>query len=188
MKTFNKKYTETKIYYLCAMLVIIGSLNWGAVALGTNIVEVIANKLRNYQDLPYEKIIYISVAMAAIVLATNRDFWLPFLGDSVLPHSMIPLKNITKYDTIVKVPVSKGAKVAYWAANPHENTPRVNDAYGDFNNSGVVMANDNGIVELKVVKGTGYIVPSGRYIAPHIHYRVINNEHGMMGPVKKVNY
>lgn len=187
MKTFNKKYTETKIYYFCAMLVIIGSLNWGAVALGTNVVEVIANKLRNYEDLPYEKIVYISVAMAAVVLATNRDFWLPFLGESVLPHSMIPLKNIIKYDTVIKVPVPKGAKVAYWAAYPHDNTPRVTQAYGDFENGGVVMAKE-GIAELKVVKGSGYIVPSGRYIAPHVHYRVLNNENGMMGPVKTVYY
>ena len=188
MKTFNKKYSEIKVYQLCASLVLIGAINWGAVSLGTNMVEVVANMLRNYYDLPYEKMIYGAVAMSAIVLATNKDFWLPFLGDSVLPHNMVPLKEVKKYDTVVRVAVPKGAKVAYWAANPHDETPLVTKAYGNFSNSGVVMADDNGIAELKVVKGSGYVVPSGRYIAPHIHYRVLNNDYAMMGPVKKIYY
>ena len=188
MKTFNKKYSEIKIYHLCVSLVLIGAINWGAVSLGTNMVEVVANKLKEYYNLPYENIVYGAVAMAAIVLATNKDFWLPFLGDSVLPHNMVPLRDVKKYDTVLKVPVPKGAKVAYWAAHPHDETPQVNAAYGDFTNSGVVMADENGIAELKVIKGSGYVVPSGRYIAPHVHYRVLNNDYAMMGPVKKIYY
>tara|TARA_B110000908_G_scaffold172389_1_gene239511 strand:- start:3038 stop:3604 length:567 start_codon:yes stop_codon:yes gene_type:complete len=188
MKTFNKKYTEVKIYYVCAILVIVGSINCGSMALGKDLVQIIANKLRTIKDLPYEKIIYLAIATAGIILATNKDFWMPFLGDSVLPHQIIPLKNNKKYDTILKVPVPKGAKVAYWAALPNDKTPPVTNAYGQFNNSGVVMADNNGIAELKVLKGSGYIVPSGRYIAPHVHYRVLNNELAMMGPVKKVYY
>ena len=188
MKTFNKKYSEVKIYHLTASLVLAGAINWGAVALGVNLVELIANKLRNYHDMPYEKITYMIIAMAAIFLATDREFWLPFLGDSVLPHQLIPLKSVNKYDTIVKVQVPRNSKVAYWAANPHAETPNVSTAYGEFNNGGVVMADDKGIAELKVVKGSGYIVPSGRYIAPHVHYRVLSSEHAMMGPVNKIYY
>ena len=50
------------------------------------------------------------------------------------------------------------------------------------------MADDKGMAELKVVKGSGYIVPSGRYIALHVHYRVLSSEHAMMGPVNKIYY
>lgn len=191
MKTFAKKYAETKINHIAIMLVLAGAINWGTTSLGYNIVELIVGKINKHFDLNnfnLEKIIYLSVALSAIYLGTNRDFWLPFLGDTVIPENLIPLKKTNKYDTELTVKVNPNTKVAYWAANPHENIPQVMDAYGKYNNSGVVMSNEEGIATLKVVKGSGYNVPSGRYIKPHVHYREIGGDYAMMGPVKTAYY
>ena len=35
-------------------------------------------------------------------------------------------------------------------------------------------------------KGTGYIVPSGKYIKPHVHYRELKTEYSMIGPVETI--
>lgn len=188
MKSFKEIYTETKINHVMIFLILIGSLNWGAVAHGSNLVELLSDYLNNFYKLPYDKILYLLITFSAINLMMKRDFWLPFLGNSVLPPNLVPLRENQKYDTEIKVCVPKGSKVAYWAAIPHKETPDVISAYDKYQNSGVVMANKDGIATLKVMKGTGYIVPSGRYIKPHLHYRVIDNEYGMMGPVYKVDY
>ena len=193
MKTFNKKYSEIKLHHFALVIVLFGSLNSGISAIDlfqnqTTLIDIIATNLKKITDLPFKNIINITIAIAAIYLATDRDTWLPFLSETIFPHSFIPLKNISKYDTSINIKVPKKAKVAYWAANPHETTPFVMNAYGDYNNGGVVMADENGNAQLKIIKGSGYIVPSGRYIAPHIHYRVITNGSGMIGAVKKIYY
>lgn len=188
MKSFNNIYAETKMNHLKIFLTVVGALNWGMVAYGLNPVEILSEKLNEFYKLPYDKIIYILVALSAFSLMMKRDFWLPFLGDTVLPSSLVPLKDNKKYDTEIKVNVPKGCKVAYWASIPHKDIPDVLTAYDKYQNSGVVMADDDGVATLKVMKGSGYIVPSGRYIKPHLHYRVLNNEYGMMGPVMKVDF
>jgi ABC-type Fe3+-hydroxamate transport system substrate-binding protein len=68
-------------------------------------------------------------------------------------------------------------KVAYWAALPKGDNPDVITAYGDYSNSGVVMSDANGNAVLQFNKGTGYIVPGGKYIRPHVHYRVFYSHH-----------
>jgi len=85
------------------------------------------------------------------------------------------------------VNVSPGAKVAYWSAMPGDNPDiDVRDAYAKFGNSGVVMADGEGVATLSFDKGTDYVVPSGRSITSHVHYREFNDEYGMMGPIGTV--
>jgi hypothetical protein len=88
----------------------------------------------------------ILVALSVIKLATRRDVWLTFLGESVLPGSLVPLKEVNG-DTIVEVKVKPNTRVAYWASLPQENskTPLVHEAYGDFKNAGVVISDKNGV-------------------------------------------
>ena len=188
MKSFNRKYYEIKLYYICVILVIVNSINSGLQVNGFNMIKKLANCIKNILNVDLENTLYLLCALAAVYLATLPNFWLPFLGNSILPHQLIKLKKNSKFDTILKVKVPNNSKVAYWAANPSDDTPFVTTAYGKYNNSGIVMANDNAIVELKVVKGSGYHVPSGRYIQPHVHYRVLNIGNGMMGPVKTKYY
>jgi len=93
-------------------------------------------------------------------------------------------------DTTVDVHVKPGTKVVYWAAEPSPTegvgaAPPVKAAYDKFENSGVVVANEQGVAKLVFNKGTSYVVPSGRKIESHVHYREFG-EDGMMGPVKSV--
>jgi uncharacterized membrane protein YuzA (DUF378 family) len=191
MNPMEKKYWNTKMYHIVLLLVLIGSFNWGTTALGYNLVDIIKNLLNNALQMEtyIDKIIYLLVALAGIKLAMNRDFWLPFLGESVLPGSLVPLKNVFG-DTTIEVKVKPNTRVAYWASLPQETDkiPLVHEAYGDFKNAGVVLSNNDGIAKLIVNKGTNYIVPTGREIQRHIHYRELDQVYGMMGAIQTVYY
>lgn len=189
-KIFKKYYWETKIQMLLTAIVIIGALNWGATAIGYNLVELLSNNVNillktNY---PFDKIIYIIVAICAILLSYKRTTWLPFLGKSILPDSLVPLKIPEKTDMKVKIKTKPNVKIAYWAALPKGDNPDVITAYGDFSNSGVVMSDSNGNVELPILAGSGYTVPSGYKLDRHVHYRILGKPYGMMGRIKTKNY
>ncbi len=191
MNPMENKYWKTKMYHVVLLLVLIGSLNWGTTAFGYNFVEIIKNLLNNALGMQtyIDKIIYLLVALAGIKLAMNRDLWLPFLGESVLPGSLVPLKNVFG-DTTIAVKVKPNTRIAYWASLPQETNkiPLVHEAYGDFKNAGVVLSNNDGIANLIVNKGTNYIVPTGREIQRHIHYRELDQVYGMMGALQTVYY
>jgi uncharacterized membrane protein YuzA (DUF378 family) len=171
-------------------IVIIGALNWGTTAVGYNLVELLSNNLNGLlkTNYPFDKIIYIIVAICAILLASRRTTWLPFLGKSILPDSLVPLKIPEKTDMKVKIKTKPNVKIAYWAALPKGDNPDVITAYGDFSNSGVVMSDSNGNVELPILAGSGYTVPSGYKIDRHVHYRILGKPYGMMGRIKTKNY
>ena len=173
-------------------LVLVGALNWGFHTFGYNLVEILNRFLSGVfkRRLPLDRIIYVVVAISALILAFQRNTWLPFLGESVLPGAVLALKT-NSGDTTVDVHVKPGTKVAYWAAKPESKpdaegaVPPVKAAYDDFENSGVVVANEQGVAKLVFNKGTSYVVPSGRKLESHVHYREFG-EDGMMGPVNSV--
>ena len=193
MGSSKNTYLKTKLHMLLLAVVFIGALNWGAVALGYNLVNELSlsiNKLAK-TNLPIDKVIYGLVAICAIVLASRKTTWLPFLGDSVLPYSLVPLKTPTESDTKVKIKTRPNSKIAYWASKPSktsDSSPDVVKAYDDYSNSGVVLSNNKGEAELSILAGTDYTVPSGKQISRHVHYRVMGLEYGLMGKVKTVKY
>jgi hypothetical protein len=191
---FSQYITMEDVYLMYTIRMIItgialfGSLHYGAMVFDYNLAEYLnlvffrVFRKRGVVD----KVIYAIFAVCALFLVFDRTTWLPFLGDTVLPSALIPLKtNIG--DTTVDVKVTPGAKVAFWAAKPGAD-PNINvkDAYDDYSNSGVVMANDLGVATLTFNKGTDYVVPSGKHITSHVHYREFSDKRGMAGPVKSV--
>lgn len=154
-------------------LVIIGSFNWGLSVVKINLVQIVndyVNKLVN-KETNIDKAVYIIIAIAGLYLI-KRDNFLPFLGKTVIPPSVIPLKQNKFQEDSVTVNVKPNSKVIYWAAHKTtDNKLSVWDAYGDYSNSGVIMSDNNGTAILKLMKGSGYIVPGGKYISPHVHYR-----------------
>jgi hypothetical protein len=103
-----------------------------------------------------------------------------------LPSAVVPLKTNVG-DTTVDVKVAPNTKVVFWAAKPGSNPEtKVEQAYDDYSNSGVVLANDLGVATLTFNKGTEYVVPSGKQLKSHVHYREFNDKIGMMGPVRSV--
>jgi hypothetical protein len=203
-KTWKKDRMQM-LYMVYLGLVLVGALNWGLVAIGYNPVDMLSNLINNglnrllnsNRNYHFNTIVYSLVAVSAIILAIQRDVWLPFLGRSVLPSALVPLKNPTSVNTVVEVHTRPNTKVAYWAALPmnknngddsdSDSEPDVMTAYGDFSNSGVVMSDDNGLAKLSIAAGTSYKVPSDKVIPRHVHYRIIN-EHGMMGRIRTKRY
>lgn len=191
----------TSVRMVAVAIVLIGGVNWFAVAFGYNLVETINRILSGVfrKRLSLDKVIYFIVGLCAIVLAFDRTLWLPFLGETVLPSVLIPVTSATANDNTVEVHVAPNTKVAYWSAKPGNNPeiptvnespssslPTVKDAYGKYENSGVVMSDENGVATLAFKKGTAYVVPSGKHIGSHVHYRELSGEYGMIGPVQSV--
>jgi len=193
MKHSTRTYLRAKMNMVIVAIVIIGALNWGTTAFGYNLVEILNNNINNflgYQSY-VDKIIYIIVALAAVKLAFNRNTWLPFLGYSAFPtQSFVPNKNNSMGNTVVTINVKPNTRIAYWAALPKQSqeTPYVDDAYGKFENSGVVMSDNNGVAELLILPGSEYRIPSGKVIDRHIHYRELDLPAGMMGRIETVYY
>ena len=193
MKTFNKNhkyYWEIKLKMILITLVIIGGLNYGTTAFGYNMIELLSMNINNLfkSDYKINKIIYITIAISAGLLSIKKTTWLPFLGKSVLPATLIPLKTPSKSNMKVSIKTKPNMKVAYWAALPKGDNPDVVTAYGDFSNSGVVMSDSDGIAELPILSGSCYTVPSGRKIGKHVHYRVLGEPYGMIDKINTIAY
>lgn len=188
-KNFSSK---SRNYIILMSLVIIGSVNWGAHALGYNIIDGISYKINQIfnSNIPINKIIYIIVAITGLWLASKKTTWLPFLGETVFPESLVPLKQPLNVDTTVKIKTKPNVKIAYWAALNKGDNIDVMSAYGNYENSGVVMSDDNGDALLPIMTGTGYTLPSGTVLPRHVHYRIVNysDSCGIMGKIKTVYY
>ena len=134
--------------------------------------------------------VYLAAGISGLLIAFKRDNWLPFLGRSVFPHNI--LRQQTPQDATEEITVNvkePNAKVIYWASKDTQNeTTPVFEAYDDFSNAGVAISDKDGNAILKVRKSTGYIVPNGKYIKRHVHYRLAMDEYSMLGSVNTAYY
>jgi uncharacterized membrane protein YuzA (DUF378 family) len=172
-------------YMISIFLVLVGALNWLLVGtLDFDIARVI------FPGMP--AIVYIAVGLAglALIFMTGpRDVFLPFLGKTAFPTSvLLEDSSPPDADRALKVPAPPGARVVYWAAEASARDPVENpwDAYGRYKNAGVAIADASGHATLKVRHPAAYKVPGmlgPRTLRPHVHYRV-TTKHGMFGPVE----
>ncbi len=186
----QRKITEEFLYMVLAVVVIIGSLNWLSIGLiNTNLVEKISSSL----SIPMlSRVIYIIVGIAGLFLMFNRNFYLPFLGKSVMPcNSLIPDKVPDNADISVQVQVKPNSKVIYWASESDANKELVKenpwDAYTKFENAGVVTSDAKGKAVLKVRNPTKYKVPgllNNKTLDKHVHYRVCGEHNSMLSQVE----
>lgn len=168
-------YIKNYIYMVCIILVLIGGLNWGLVGIfDFNLVT----KISYYPMI--EKVIYMLVGIAALVLIVNRDTYLPFLGETVYPA---PVNDIAPVIRSTPIAISlknlpSNTKVVYWAALPLSLThpadyiySNPDEAYGDYSNSGVGTSDDNGILVVKINNPARYKVGFKGTLDAHLHYR-----------------
>jgi uncharacterized membrane protein YuzA (DUF378 family) len=180
---------QTKLHILLFALVIVGALNWGLVAFGYNLVTTIDQGLNGLlgTQWPIQNVVYVVVAVSAVLLLFRRDSWLPFLGHTVVPSSL--LKETTPSDATKQVTIScqPHTKVLYWASEKKEEAiPDVFHAYGDFENAGVTFSDASGQAVLRVRAPTPYKVMKGLKTLPmHVHYRTQVSA-GILGPVQTV--
>ena len=133
------------------------------------------------------------IFLMALWLAVRRNTYLPFLAPTVFPPSLVkepgqPATDHTDHTdhnvhATLKVDAPDGTKVAYWAALPAngvQQTPRI--AYEDFSNAGVALVS-GGEADVSFFCPAKYVVPWGKTLDRHIHYRVLH-ANGMMSGVK----
>ena len=165
------------------ILVVIGGLVWGGIGLfGVNVVAVIFGRgvLAN--------LVYVLVGIATIVVAVDRASYLPFLGETVMPCSLLSDREPEHADASVEVNgLEPGTKVLYWATEPAtEGLARIVDwrrAYLEFANAGVTTADQAGRATLRVRRPQPYTVPIAGRREAHVHWRACG-EGGMLGPVR----
>jgi len=165
---------------LAALLLVIGGIKMGLSGLDGG-VTVMGHRV------PTAFLLLVGIAALSVALA--RDFYLPFLGESVMPCSVLEPKVPENADTEVKVLVKPGDKVLYWASEPaNESMKELKDwrhAYLDYKNAGVAIADSDGFAALKVRHPQPYTVPLKGNLEAHVHYRVCMHD-GFIGPVKTV--
>jgi uncharacterized protein len=170
------------IHKFAIVLVIVGALNWGFIgAFRVNIVERLLGKKG------LATAVYVLVGLAALSLAFNRDTYLPFLGDSVFPCSVLSDMTPPGATRSVVVVVEPGAKVIYWASEPADGSgvPDYKDAYRGYLNAGVCTADSAGRATLKVREPQPYTVPMRGRLDAHIHFRVCGPT-GFIGRIKTI--
>ena len=175
------KYLKKKLFKLSMILIIVGALNWLLIgAFNFNLVATLFGKS------VIARTIYILVGLSGVAIMFDRDTYLPFLGETVLPCSLLPDRVPPGATKEIHVTIQPKAKVLYWAAEPRlESLKQINDwraAYQEFQNAGVTTADETGVAILKVRSPQAYTVPFKGRLEPHIHYRVCGDG-GMLGRV-----
>ena len=170
-------------FIVAVVLLLAGAFNWLVIGIsGVNVLEVLFGKM-------VARILYVVVGLAALFVAFNRDTYLPFLGETVMPCSIIPEHVPKDANTSMTVHVSPGATVLYWAAEPStEGLKKITDwrgAYLKYMNAGVVKADGEGTAVLLVRAPQPYSVPWKGRLEPHIHFRVCAGD-GFLGRIKTV--
>lgn len=120
-----------------------------------------------------------------------KETFLPFLGDSVFPISLIPnamTPSQSNFSIDVDLPYPDGSKIIYWSANPnpqHKTYENPRDAYGDYKNSGIAIINNHKAI-LHLHCPDKYKIPTGIVLDKHIHYRIIIPNNPIISGVKTI--
>lgn len=166
------------------IFVIVGAVNWGLVGgFKINLVERVLGK-----NTVLTRGIYILVGLSALAIAFNRDTYLPFLGESVFPCSVLPDQIPAGATRSVQINAEPGSKVVYWASEPSDNDGELKDykdAYRQYQNAGVATADSAGVAVLKVREPQSYTVPFKGQLEPHVHFRICGPT-GFVGRIKTV--
>ena len=177
-------FYQKKLYMIAIFLVLLGSINWLSIAMtGQDLVRLV---------LPprFAKWVYIIIGVSALPLLFQRDVYLPFLGETVLPAAALAPKTPQNANDQVTIRTRPGAKVIYWASEPDptqgKDVPTFKEAYDAYENSGVVVADSSGHAILRF-RGPpqAYTVPLKGRLEPHVHFRICG-DNGMMERVQTI--
>ena len=181
----SSDYVYKKLFAIAMVLLVVGGLNIGLMALtGKDFLTVVMGR-----GTMIANGLFLAIGISALAIAFFRDSYLPFLGPTIVPSSLLAASTPEGADYEVRVLVKPGQKVMFWAAEPDnkelESLVDWRQAYLSFRNAGVAIADQSGYATLKVRKPQPYQVPMRRTLSPHIHYRVFI-EDGMLGRVETV--
>lgn len=170
---------ETKAHMAATLLVMLAVLALLAIKTGVAKASILDGRLATGS--------IVLVAAAAIYIFSRRDTWLPFLGQTALPTTLLRLGVPAASQELMTVQVTvdpSATHVAYWAADSSATIDEgPAEAYGAFANSGTTAV-EGGVAQLKITCPGAYSVgPSKKALRRHVHFRECFPS-GMMGPVK----
>ena len=133
-------------------------------------------------------VIAVITGLAALYVGFHRDTYLPFLGPTVVPCSLLQERVPEHAETEVNVSgLEPGSKVLFWAAEPAtDGLAKITNwqrAYLDFANAGVTLVGEDGHAVLRIRRPQAYTVPVKGRIETHVHWRICKDG-GMLGPVQ----
>jgi uncharacterized membrane protein YuzA (DUF378 family) len=173
-------YLSKLAYKVAILLIVIGALNWMSVGI-MNI-----NLLERLVGPRMSTVLYVLVGLSALYVMFDRDTYLPFLGPTLVPCSVLQVREPPGATKEVKVVIAPHTKIMYWASEPaSDNLKHVKswmDAYQKYDNAGVAVSNGDGVAIMKVRDPQTYKVPFMGKLESHIHYRVCGDS-GFMGRV-----
>ena len=199
VKYYNKKnylnhnymeYIEKTLYVYAKVLILITVINSGVSMFG-NQYNILLRILQTPRLMRY---FYVFIALIAIWVGIKRETYLPFLGECVIPHTVLKNGSNVVGDKLVELTIDapEAKQIVWWGSNQYN--PEQSDintalkAYGDYMNSGVTEV-VNGIAKIAFLCPQEYTVKKHfvtKTLKKHIHYREVNNT-GMIGAIKTVN-
>ena len=138
-----------------------------------------------YSKNMYVRLLYILFGIVGLTKVCDRDFFLPFLGDSVFPQGLLKQQTVYNHDVTVQLKnLPPNVKIVYWASMPKktQNLLMPWKAYEKYENSGVTYSDVNGSASLHIMDPQAYKTPFGKILKPHVHYRYFLNN-GMMSRI-----
>lgn len=188
---FNETYLKKLAFKVAIVLLIIGGLNW--LLIGISNINVVSSLFGKSWIATF---IYVLVGVSALAIMFDRDTYLPFLGPTVVPCSVLEARDPPGATREVKILVEPNVKIIYWAAEAAaagEELKSWKNAYLDYQNAGVAVSNGEGVAVLKVREPQSYTVPFKGALAAHVHYRVCGDsdsrggkDAGWMGRINTV--
>ena len=173
-------YLSKLVYKIAILLIVVGALNW----LIIGVMNV--NLLERLVGPRISTVLYVLVGLSALYVMFDRDTYLPFLGPTLVPCSVLQVREPPGATKEVKVVIEPHTKIMYWAAEPAsdglKNVKSWMDAYQKYDNAGVAVSNGDGVAIMKVRDPQNYKVPFAGKLESHIHYRVCGDS-GFMGRV-----
>lgn len=161
--TENLEKGEAAIHAVSATALVVTALLAALQSFGANVLA------SNWARL----VVLIALAGGAY-LGLNRDFYMPFLGPTVVPTSLLKLGTPADANVAVSIDTPPNAThVIYWAAATSTYpTDTASAAYEGFKNAGVVEA-AGGRATMRVACPGTYRVGWGRVMPRHVHYRYV---------------
>ena len=183
----SAQYYKKKAFAIAVLLLVVGGLNLGYMTVfKVDLIKYVFGK-----NAIVTNIIFLFIGLAALGIGFYRDTYLPFLGPTVFPCAVLNAQVPENADFTIQVSVEPGVKVVYWAAEPANKDLQFvtnwRNAYLDYKNAGVAVADAMGKATLKVRKPQPYTVPMKGELTPHIHYRICNGS-GWIGHVRTVTF
>lgn len=157
---------------------------FAATMIVTTVLAALQSFGSNVLSSRWARLVVVVALVGAVYVGSNRDFYLPFLGPTVIPTSLLKVGTPTDSTVSISVDVPANAThVMYWAATPSAmpmDSPM--SAYRGYNNAGIVEV-AGGRATMRIACPGTYKVGWGRLLPRHLHYRMIF-ENGATSSVK----